>query len=169
MPFHTASFAAPLFAGDLRLFPSLWTFLSLSLRAHVRSLECAHHCHFERTREVLMGTAVESMSLHLPLSLRTYVRSLIDSRTWITERFQDVSLRSTWHKGTFDITKGCHFERMWEVLNVPIIVTSNACEKSYLFKDLDNCSASRCLATLDMTKKCHFERMWEVLLIQGLE
>jgi len=32
-------------------------------------------------------------------------------------------------------------------------VTSNAREKSYLRKDLDNCSISRCLATFDMTTR----------------
>jgi len=44
----------------------------MSLRANARSLEC-----------------------ETALSLRTNVRSFIDVRAWITERFQDVSLRST--------------------------------------------------------------------------
>jgi len=86
------------------------------------------------------------LSLHLPLSLRTHVRSL------------------NRHGLETNVTSNSLF-----------YVTSNACEKSWMRKNLGNWTVSRCLTTFDMTlgrnfdrtKECHFERMREVLNAKG--
>jgi len=77
-----------------------------------------------------------------PMSLRANARSLTYVRTCITERFQDVSLRSTWHRRAFDITEECP---TWQKMSLRANARSLEYERTW--------------------NQCHFERMREVLLM----